>query len=142
MELSRKPFLRLTRRAVLAALALALVPAGGVSAGEHQGGRGGEWLAVWGASPSDPATAMPGVTVREHVRLSLGGDPIRIRLSNRFGTSPLTVGPVHVAKQGTGPGIVPGTDRAVTFGGDPTVTIPAGALAVSDPVKLEVDALQ
>ena len=140
MEESRKPFLRLTRRALLAALALALVPAR-VKAGEHEGGRRGEWLAVWGASPSDPAAAMPGVTVREHVRLSLGGDHIRIRLSNRFGTAPLTVGPVHVARQGSGPGIVPGTDRAVTFGGDPTVTIPAGALAVSDPIKLEVDAL-
>jgi lysophospholipase L1-like esterase len=141
MELSRKPFLRLTRRAVLAALALALVPVG-VRAGDHERGRRGEWLAVWGASPSDPASAMPGVTIREHVRLSLGGDQIRIRLSNRFGTSPLTVGPVHVARQDTGAGIVPGTDRAVTFGGDDSVTIPAGALAVSDPVNLKVDDLQ
>jgi lysophospholipase L1-like esterase len=143
MEQSRKSFLRLSRRALLTVLALALVPAG-VRAGDrerHDGDRHGEWLAVWGASPSDPAAAMPGVTVREHVRLSLGGNRIRIRLSNRFGTSPLTVGPVHVARQGSGPGIVPGTDRAVTFGGDPTVTIPAGALAVSDPIQLEVDAL-
>lgn len=143
MQQSRKAFLRLSRRALLAALALALVPSG-VRAGDHgrpESGRHGEWLAVWGASPSDPAPAMPGVTVREHVRLSLGGDRIRIRLSNRFGTSPLTVGPVHVARQGTGAGIVPGTDRAVTFGGDPTVTIPAGALAVSDPISLDVDAL-
>jgi lysophospholipase L1-like esterase len=143
MEQTMKGVLRLTRRAVLAILALAFVPQG-VLAGEHdEQGRGrGAWLAVWGASPSDPATAMPGVTVREHVRLSLGGDRIRIRLSNRFGTSPLTVGPVHVALQGTGPGIVPGTDRALTFGGDDTVTIPAGALAVSDPVHLRVDDLQ
>jgi lysophospholipase L1-like esterase len=138
---SRKAFLRLSRRALLAALALALVPSG-VRADDHGRHEGrGHWLAVWGASPSDPANAMPGVTVREHVRLSLGGNHLRIRLSNRFGTSPLTVGPVHIARQGTGPGIVPGTDRAVTFGGEPTVTIPAGALAVSDTTNLEVDAL-
>ena len=142
MEQGMKGVLGLSRRAVLAIFAIALVP-GGVLAGDHEGrGRSERWVAVWGASPSDPAAAMPGVTVREHVRLSLGGDRIRIRLSNRFGTSPLTVGPVHVARQGTGPGIVPGTDRAVTFGGDDTVTIPAGALAVSDPIHLHVGDLE
>ena len=142
MEQTMKAVLRLSRRAVLALFALSLVP-GAVLAGEHEGqGRREGWVAVWGASPSDPATAMPGVTIREHVRLSLGGDRIRIRLSNRFGTSPLTVGPVHVALQDTGAAIVPGTDRTVTFGGDDTVTIPTGALAVSDPVSLRVNDLQ
>jgi lysophospholipase L1-like esterase len=142
MEQTTKAVLRLSRRAVLAIFALSLVP-GAVLAGDQEGqGRREGWVAAWGASPSDPAAAMPGVTIREHVRLSLGGDRIRIRLSNRFGTSPLTVGPVHVARQDTGAAIVPGSDRTVTFGGDDTVTIPTGALAVSDPVSLQVDDLQ
>jgi len=125
----------------LALLAFALLPPAAV-AGEHGDGRDGSWIAVWGASPSDPAPALAGQTIREHVRLSLGGDRLRIRLSNRFGTGPLTVGPLHVARQGSGPGILPGTDRTVTFGGESTVTIAAGALAVSDPVRLDVEALQ
>ena len=34
-----------------------------------------------------------------------------------------------------------GTDRVLKFNGSPTITIPAGALAVSDPVTLDVPAL-
>lgn len=145
MELKTKELLRLSRRTVLGILGLALVPLQAFGGDDDHGqgeGRRASWLAVWGASPSDPATALPGQTIREHVRVSLGGDRIRIRLSNRFGTAPLTVGPVHLAKQGSGPGILPGTDRAVTFGGESTVTIAAGAQAVSDPVRLGVESLQ
>jgi len=143
MERSTKASLRASRFAALTILVLALVPAGALAGGDDgHGGHGRrEWLAVWGASPSDPADALNGQTVREHVRLSLGGDRIRIRLSNRFGTAPLVVGAVHVARQGTGAGIAPGSDRTVTFGGDGSVTIPSGALAVSDPIKLDVESL-
>lgn len=132
-------------RAWVAALAIAfsvLLPSP-VQARDHgRGDDGKAWLASWGASPSDPAAGLSSQTVREHVRLSFGGDRIRIRLSNRFGTQSLVVGPVHVAIQASGPSIVPGTDRALTFSGQSTFTIPPGALAVSDPVKLDVDALQ
>jgi lysophospholipase L1-like esterase len=100
------------------------------------------WLTSWGASPSDGAKGLSSQTIREHVRLTLGGDRVRIRLSNRFGTQSLVVGPVHVALHGSGASIVPGTDRPVTFSGGPTSTIAAGALAVSDPVRLDVAALQ
>ncbi len=142
MEQTKKEWLRLSRRAVLGILALALVPAGAWAGdGEGRDGRRGAWLAVWGASPSDPGPTLEGQTVREHVRISLGGDRIRIRLSNRFGTAPLLVGAVHVARHDTGAGIVAGTDRTVTFGGEGSVTIPAGALAVSDPIKLDVESL-
>ncbi len=132
-------------RAWVAALAIALsvlLPSSVQAHGNGRGDDGKAWLASWGASPSDPATGLSSQTVREHVRLSFGGDRIRIRLSNRFGTQSLVVGPVHVALQASGPAIVPGTDRAVTFGGQSTFTIPPGALAVSDPVQLGVEALQ
>ena len=143
MDRPTKSPLRASRFTALTILVLALVSGGAWAGGGdgHQGQRGRDWLAVWGASPSDPADALNGQTVREHVRLSLGGDRIRIRLSNRFGTAPLLVGAVHVARQGTGAGIVPGTDRTVTFGGEGSVTIPTGALAVSDPIHLDVESL-
>jgi lysophospholipase L1-like esterase len=59
-------------------------------------------------------------------------------LSNSFGTSPLAVGAAHVGLHGTGSAIVPGTDRALTFAGQPSTTIPAGAVMVSDPITLTV----
>ncbi len=102
----------------------------------------GAWVSSWGASPSDPAAQLSEQTVREHVRLSLGGDEIRIRLSNRFGTQSLVVGAAHIALQGSGPAIVAGSDTQVTFHGSPSVTIPPGALVVSDPVNFTVAPLQ
>lgn len=59
-------------------------------------------------------------TVRQIIRTSIGGSSVRIRLSNLFGTVPVMIGPVHVAKYASGSAIQPGTDHAATFGGKPT----------------------
>ena len=64
---------------------------------------------------------------------------VRIRLSNVFGDRPLRVDGAHVAIRLAGAATVPGTGRAVTFGGAPSVIIPAGERAWSDPVRLRVD---
>src|SRR5206468_12775634 len=77
----------------------------------------------------------------EIVHTSVGGDEVRVRIANTFGTSPLVIGAAHVALSSSGSSVVPGTDRALTFGGRSSVTIPAGAPAVSDPVNLHVDAV-
>ena len=125
-------------------LALTLVVVGLVSlpaTAQFAGRESSGWTSSWGASPSDPADALNGQTIREHVRLSLGGSKIRIRLSNRFGTADLVVGAVHVALHGTGSGTLPGTDRAVTFSDQPSFTIPVGAQVVSDEITLTVEAL-
>ncbi len=131
--------LRALRVATLTLAALALVPL--PAAAQFRGREAKDWIATWGASPSDPADALSGQTIREHVRLSLGGNRIRIRLSNRFGTDSLVVGAVHVALHGTGSGTLPGTDRTVTFSDGSSVTIPPGAQAVSDQIALDVRAL-
>ena len=85
---------------------------------------------------------MEAQTVRQIIRTSIGGSSVRIRLSNLFGTKPVTIGPLHVAKHATGSAIQPGTDHAVTFGGKPTVTIAPGGDALSDPVAFSVAALE
>ncbi|HET9933395.1 MAG TPA: SGNH/GDSL hydrolase family protein, partial [Polyangiaceae bacterium] len=72
---------------------------------------------------------------------SLGGSWVRLRLSNAHGQRPLVVGSTHLGLQKSGASIVAGTDRAVTFGGQPSITIPVGAHVLSDPVRLEVAAL-
>jgi lysophospholipase L1-like esterase len=74
-------------------------------------------------------------------RISIGGRHLRVRLSNACGTRKLEIGAARVALRGDGAGIVPGSDRRLTFNGSPSTTIAVGALVVSDPVELEVPAL-
>jgi lysophospholipase L1-like esterase len=75
------------------------------------------------------------------VRSSIGGSRVRVELSNAYGTAALQVGAAHVALRGKESGIVAGSDRPLTFGGKPSISIPPGALAVSDPVNLAVPKL-
>jgi lysophospholipase L1-like esterase len=101
------------------------------------------WVGTWSASPQAAPTAAPlnGQTVRQIVRTSVGGERLRVRLSNAYGTGPLVIGSAHVAVSTGGASIAPASDRVLKFNGSPTIMIPAGALAVSDPVKLDVPAL-
>jgi lysophospholipase L1-like esterase len=90
-----------------------------------------------------PASATQNTTLRQLVRMTLGGSRVRLRISNVFGRSPLTISGVHVARAVSKDSsrIDPASDRSVTFAGSRTVTIPAGAEYVSDPVALPVPAL-
>jgi lysophospholipase L1-like esterase len=96
------------------------------------------WTEAWTASPDSAGPPLGTVTIRQIIRTSIGGSSVRIRLSNRFGTAPLTIGPVHVAEHASGSAIKPGTDHAVTFGGKPSVTIAKGGDVLSDPISLPV----
>lgn len=91
-----------------------------------------------------PAPGFTDSTLRQVVRVSLGGKQLRVRLSNEFGTVPLTLTAVHVAKPREGswsPAILPETGRALSFQGQPSVTIPPGAAAVSDPFPFDLPPL-
>jgi lysophospholipase L1-like esterase len=97
------------------------------------------WVATWGASPQDAgenAQKVSGATIRQFVRISLGGSKVRLRLSNAYGIEPVLVGSTHLAVRGEGNAIVPSTDRAVTFRGQGATTIPAGGEVLSDEVDL------
>jgi hypothetical protein len=61
------------------------------------------------------------------VHTSIGGARIRIVLTNVFGTSPLRVGAARLALRDKESAIVTGSSRALTFGGQPSTTVPAGA---------------
>ncbi|MEA3015058.1 MAG: hypothetical protein QOD42_3603 [Sphingomonadales bacterium] len=106
------------------------------------------WVGTWASSQMIPVgrfsqADLTDATVRQVVRVSLGGERIRIRLSNRFGTRPLRIQSVQVARSAdpATARIAPGSGRAVTFAGHDAVTVPAGAEAVSDPVDLSVPPL-
>lgn len=105
------------------------------------------WLATWGAAmapPGEPGTVsgdgFADATVRQSAHLSLGGDRVRLRLSNAYGVGPLRVGAVTVAPGAASPEIDADAVTAVTFGGSASTTIPAGAERISDPVPLPVAA--
>ena len=106
----------------------------------------GEWLGTWGTAPQlveaanlPPEPGLSGNTLRQVVHVSLGGDRLRARFSNEFGTRPVTLNAVHIATSAGGSAINPATDRALTFNGNPSVTIPPGGTVISDafPFALE-----
>jgi lysophospholipase L1-like esterase len=105
------------------------------------------WVRTWGASPQAPDSSVMAVepfgnaTLRQVVRVSGGGHRVRIRVSNEYGTTPLTIGAAHAGIAAPDGGIQAGSDRALTFGGRPAVTVPAGAPILSDPVDLRVPGL-
>jgi lysophospholipase L1-like esterase len=76
-------------------------------------------------------------TLRQIVHTSIGGSRARVLFSNAFGTAPLTIGAAHVAVRDHDDAIKPG-GQPLTFSGRPTMTIPANAVAYSDPVTLTV----
>jgi lysophospholipase L1-like esterase len=104
---------------------------------------GVKWVGTWAAAPA-PAEGFAGFnnhTVRLNPRVSIGGEQLRVRISNAYGDRPLQIGAASVARRANGPAIVPGSDRKLTFGGEDGMTLAAGAVAFSDPVELEVKPL-
>jgi lysophospholipase L1-like esterase len=100
------------------------------------------WVETWAASPDRVGTPMPAQTLRQVVRVSVGGKRLRIRLSNAFGAQPLKIGAAFAARSAGGSRIEPLEQSRVTFSGRTEVTIPAGADVLSDPVKLRTEALE
>ena len=85
-----------------------------------------------------PSPVFENQTVRMVVKPTIRGERIRVRFSNAFGNTALTLGSAHIALSSKGSAIVPDSDHGLTFGGRPSVTIPAGAPILSDPVDLKV----
>jgi lysophospholipase L1-like esterase len=113
------------------------------------------WVAAWTASAQgpypvgnptaqpelkfafpDPARGAVDQSFRLIVRPDIWGKQARIRLSNAFGTQPVTFASVYIALQNSGSALLPGTSRSITFGGKKSVTLPPGADLLSDAVAL------
>ncbi|WP_242424703.1 GDSL-type esterase/lipase family protein [Frankia sp. EI5c] len=103
------------------------------------------WVASWTASPTDGSSfvdpslgVIPERLYRQTLRMVItphvGGSSARVRLSNRFGSAPLTFAHVTAARQRSG--AVVETPVTATFGGATSVTVPAGQDVVSDPIAL------
>ncbi len=125
------------------ALGLVLVAAASLAAQQPR------WLATWSfsnfaAPPAPRGDSIDRVptyanrTLRQIVRVSVGGSELRLRLSNEYGDRPLVIGAAHVAVRDTASAIRAGTDRALTFGGASRVVLRPGAFVTSDPLRMTV----
>jgi lysophospholipase L1-like esterase len=104
------------------------------------------WVGTWAAAPLSTKNdgAQFGAndsTYREVVHVTLGGNRIRIVLSNEFGDDPLTIGAATAALS-TGKGDINSTtNQSLTFGGQSSIVIPPEAMAVSDPIDFKLPSL-
>jgi len=106
------------------------------------------WFATWYAAPQDynilfPGTTVPPLTIsnqsiRQIVHTSHGGSVIRVKLTNFFGTTPVTIGQARIARSTGNGGIDLATDHALRFGGRSSVTLAPGEERWSDNVNLQV----
>ena len=104
------------------------------------------WVGTWATAvvtenkdANTPVLAC--ATLRQVVRISVGGPRIRLRLSNAFGRTDLAIAGAELGLPADGTAIGAATARPLTFNGRPGVVIPAGASLVSDPLDLDVPAL-
>jgi len=128
------------------AMLLALAQLGHVALMEAQTKSQDHWVATWTTAqllvrtPPGPAAANPrgfnNQTVRMMVRASIGGQRLRVKISNAFGSAPLVLGTAHIAIRSKDSEIVPASDRALSFNGKPGCVIGPGIVMVSDPVDL------
>ena len=112
------------------------------SAASRQTGKTG-WAGVWGASPTVPPAAgksFENQTVRQVIRISSGGNSLRIRFTNEYGEKPLEIGAATIAIAGPD-GKPTGAILPITFAGNNAITIPPGAPLLSDPVNLDAKTL-
>ena len=150
--------IRLRRHAPLVSLLTAAVISTWAAPVQGQGAPHGQrWVGTWAAAQvallapeSSPASAseqqgqpprINNQTVRQVVRVSVGGSRVRVAVANTFGTEPLRIGAVEVALSVGGGRIDASTVAALTFDGRGTATVEIGSILVSDPVDLEIPPL-
>src|SRR5215471_5097592 len=112
---------------------------------ERKQDQGKVWIGTW-ATASQPflpkaLQTYHNQTLRLIVHISAGGREVRIKISNVYGDQPLLIGGAHIARRISEAEIDPASDKALTFQQKSSTTIPAGQIAVSDPVEFDAPAL-
>jgi lysophospholipase L1-like esterase len=106
------------------------------------------WVSAWSSAMHAPLAFVPGQavsglenrTLRMIVRPTIAGERVRIRFSNACGNQPLLIGAAHIALASKDDKIIAASDRALTFSGKGSTSIPPGAPMLSDPVDLKFPA--
>jgi lysophospholipase L1-like esterase len=156
---------RSLRIGIVVGLAISMIT---VSSGQSKGRPIENWVATWATAQDmaptvrerpviPPGTKMPDFrsmrgprqsqtvpaiagnqTIRMIVHTSIGGNRIRVELTNAFGKSPVSIGNAHVAIRSTASSILSNSDRQLKFGGSAGVDLLPGMIIVSDPVELQI----
>ena len=105
-----------------------------------------DWVASWAASPHAPlgiegpfaAASYENVTLSQILRISEGGEQVRVRFTNRYGTGPLEIGAARIVQIDDAGNDIPGTSRTLTFGGETGAIIPRGSPFASDAIDADI----
>ncbi|MFE9724805.1 SGNH/GDSL hydrolase family protein [Streptomyces sp. NPDC005794] len=138
VPLARRLSIAVATTSIAAALVVSVPTtdaAGDTPAGQRPGARA--WFTSWAGSQHDLApTPLRDQSVRMISHLSQGGDALRVRIQNTFGTTPLTVDAATVALTDGESAAVQGRPRPVTFAGRHEAVVPAGGELWSDATTL------
>ena len=100
------------------------------------------WTGTWGAASSavvNESGSLPEpITYREVVHVSRGGRAVRVTFTNELGTDPLRIAGAQIGLRAVGGDVVPGSDKPLLFGGQTSIEIPPGAVAVSDAAEMKL----
>ncbi len=109
----------------------------------------GRWVGTWATAPQPCVKRnMPydnnltGRSVRQVVKVSIGGGLMRLRLSNEYGTEPVEIKSVYIAETKDSCDIVPSTAKYLRFGNSQHATIAPGKSLTSDALKYDLKPLQ
>lgn len=149
---------RVKKQIAAAILGLCLLVSGiWIVPAQAEASSGDGWVGAWSTSPVefnlkkmlemewiDCDFGLRNLTFRTRIQPTISGEDVRITLSNVFGTGPLTIDTVSVAKgyERLPQAIKTWTRKNVTFNGSSSVTIPAGETVTSDPIGMSVDAME
>lgn len=146
--------LRSVRHSIIAIAALMLLAMGCAStenqqqAADNAAAPQSHWVGSWSTAPqlteprnNPPAPGLEGNTLRQVFRVSIGGDKLRMRFSNEFSDSPVTLKQVSLAQSAGFSKIAPASAKPLTFNGKDSVTIEPGSAVYSDTVAFSVEAL-
>ena len=105
-----------------------------------------QWIGTWSTAPQlvepgnkPPEPGLSYNTLRQVVRVSLGGDSLRVRFSNEFSTSPVTLHTVQIAVSKGGSVIDTATAKELKFNGNPEITMNPGVVIISDPIAFHLE---
>ncbi|MFJ7300314.1 SGNH/GDSL hydrolase family protein [Streptomyces sp. NPDC099088] len=128
--------MRPARRGRLVALAAVIGAATAVQplSTTARAANGTHHVVTWAAAADRVGDGVADRGYRLVVHTSVGGDNLRVRVSNALGDRPVTFDSVYAGLQSSGAGLVHAGNRRLTFGGARSITVPAGATAYSDPL--------
>jgi lysophospholipase L1-like esterase len=106
-----------------------------------------KWVGTWSCAPyavgsgnTPPSPYLANNTLRQTVRVSIGGDTLRVKFSNRTCATAVTMNSVNIAVQTKDSSIDVSTIKQLNFSGKASVTMNAGATVTSDPVAFNLTA--